>query len=67
MDMRVNTIFTNDVPAGYLKLNDVIYRPALKEAWEITSPSERQPGSGLVRALGKHMTETPKQINTANQ
>lgn len=66
MDMRVNTLYTNDVLSGYLKLNDVVYRPAFRETWVVISPSEKQPGTGLVRAHVKHMDELPRQIVTAN-
>ena len=58
LDVRTNHVFTNDP----LKLSDILWRPDQREAWQVISPSEVLPGSGLIVAVAKHMQVPPKQI-----
>lgn len=57
-DVRVDHIFT-DVA---LKLGDLLYRPDADEAWHVKAPSEVQPGSGLNRAVVRHLQVVPKSV-----
>lgn len=60
LDVRANHVFSNDL----LQIGDVLYRAALNEAWVIVSPSELQPGAGLIVSLARHMASVPKSIRS---
>ena len=62
LDLRVNAVYTNQ----YLLQNDVLYRPAVAEAWVVLTPSEMQPGAGLISTHVKHLQVTPVQIRQSN-
>ena len=62
LDLRVNAVYTNQ----YLLQNDVLYRPAVAEAWVVLTPSELQPGAGLISTHVKHLQVTPVQIRQSN-
>lgn len=62
LDVRVDTVYTN----VFLRLGDVLYRTALGEAWVVIAPTEKQPGTGLLRSQAKHLQNLPPQIRAAS-